>query len=42
MEIQRTGKASEPDPTRSIDPDALERTIEFLRGEYDYLVLDCV
>jgi pilus assembly protein CpaE len=29
------------DQNRSIDPDALERTIEFLRGEYDYLVLDC-
>jgi pilus assembly protein CpaE len=29
------------DPNRSIDPDALERTIEFLRGEYDYLILDC-
>jgi pilus assembly protein CpaE len=29
------------DPNRSIDPDALERTIEFLRAEYDYLILDC-
>jgi len=29
------------DPNRHIDPDALERTIEFLRGEYDYLILDC-
>jgi len=29
------------DPNRSIDPDSLERTIEFLRGEYDYLILDC-
>lgn len=29
------------DPNRSIDPDAIERTIEFLRGEYDYLILDC-
>jgi len=29
------------DPNRSIDPDALERTIDFLRGEYDYLILDC-
>jgi pilus assembly protein CpaE len=29
------------DPSRSIDPDALERTIEFLRSEYDYLILDC-
>jgi len=29
------------DQNRSIDPDALERTIEFLRGEYDYLILDC-
>jgi pilus assembly protein CpaE len=29
------------DPNRSIDPDALERTIEFLRGEYDYVILDC-
>jgi pilus assembly protein CpaE len=29
------------DPSRSVDPDALERTLEFLRGEYDYVVLDC-
>lgn len=29
------------DPNRSIDPDALERTIQFLRDEYDYLILDC-
>jgi pilus assembly protein CpaE len=29
------------DPNRSIDPDALERTIDFLRDEYDYLILDC-
>ncbi|MBV8673340.1 MAG: AAA family ATPase [Acidobacteriaceae bacterium] len=29
------------DPNRSIDPDALERTVEFLRSEYDYLILDC-
>jgi pilus assembly protein CpaE len=29
------------DPNRSTDPDALERTLEFLRGEYDYLILDC-
>jgi pilus assembly protein CpaE len=25
----------------AIDPDALERTIEFLRGEYDFVLLDC-
>ena len=29
------------DPSRSVDPDALERTLEFLRGEYDYVILDC-
>lgn len=29
------------DPSRVIDPDALERTLEFLRGEYDYVILDC-
>ena len=29
------------DPSRTIDPDALERTLEFLRGEYDYVILDC-
>ncbi|HEY6445291.1 MAG TPA: AAA family ATPase [Acidobacteriaceae bacterium] len=29
------------DPSRTVDPDALERTLEFLRGEYDYVVLDC-
>jgi pilus assembly protein CpaE len=29
------------DLTRSVDPDALERTLEFLRGEYDYIILDC-
>lgn len=29
------------DATRSVDPDALERTLEFLRGEYDYVILDC-
>jgi pilus assembly protein CpaE len=29
------------DLTRSVDPDALERTLEFLRGEYDYILLDC-
>ena len=29
------------DPSRAIDPDALERTLEFLRGEYDYVILDC-
>ena len=29
------------DPNRSINPDALERTIDFLRSEYDYLILDC-
>lgn len=29
------------DPSRIVDPDALERTIEFLRGEYDYVILDC-
>lgn len=29
------------DPSRTVDPDALERTIEFLRGEYDYVILDC-
>lgn len=29
------------DPARVADPDALERTLEFLRGEYDYVILDC-
>ena len=29
------------DPSRTVDPDALERTLEFLRGEYDYVILDC-
>ena len=29
------------DPNRGTDPDALERTLEFLRGEYDYVILDC-
>jgi pilus assembly protein CpaE len=29
------------DLSRSVDPDALERTLEFLRGEYDYIILDC-
>lgn len=29
------------DLSRTIDPDALERTLEFLRGEYDYIILDC-
>jgi len=29
------------DLSRTVDPDALERTIEFLRGEYDYIILDC-
>ena len=29
------------DLTRTVDPDALERTLEFLRGEYDYILLDC-
>jgi pilus assembly protein CpaE len=29
------------DLTRTLDPDALERTLEFLRGEYDYILLDC-
>jgi len=29
------------DLTRTVDPDALERTLEFLRGEYDYIILDC-
>lgn len=29
------------DLARTVDPDALERTLEFLRGEYDYVVLDC-
>ncbi len=29
------------DPSRTADPDALERTLEFLRGEYDYVILDC-
>jgi pilus assembly protein CpaE len=29
------------DPSRVVDPDALERTLEFLRGEYDYVILDC-
>ncbi|HEX3987124.1 MAG TPA: AAA family ATPase [Acidobacteriaceae bacterium] len=29
------------DLSRSVDPDALERTLEFLRGEYDYILLDC-
>jgi pilus assembly protein CpaE len=29
------------DPSRTVDPDALERTLEFLRGEYDYIILDC-
>lgn len=28
------------DPSRNVDPDALERTLEFLRGEYDYVILD--
>ncbi len=28
------------DPPDTIDPDALERTIEFLRGEYDFVLLD--
>lgn len=26
---------------RDIDPDSIERTLEFLRGEYDYVLLDC-
>jgi pilus assembly protein CpaE len=26
---------------RSIDPEALERTLEFLRGEYDFVLVDC-
>ncbi|WP_348269132.1 AAA family ATPase [Edaphobacter paludis] len=29
------------DALRNIDPDAIERTLEFLRGEYDYVLLDC-
>jgi len=29
------------DLSRNVDPDALERTLEFLRGEYDYIILDC-
>lgn len=29
------------DALLAIDPDALERTIEFLRGEYDFVLLDC-
>lgn len=29
------------DALRSIDPDAVERTLEFLRTEYDYVLLDC-
>jgi pilus assembly protein CpaE len=29
------------DPSRFVDPDALEKTLEFLRGEYDYVILDC-
>jgi pilus assembly protein CpaE len=29
------------DLSRTLDPDALERTLEFLRGEYDYILLDC-
>jgi pilus assembly protein CpaE len=29
------------DLSRTVDPDALERTLEFLRGEYDYIILDC-
>jgi pilus assembly protein CpaE len=29
------------DALRNIDPDAVERTLEFLRGEYDYVLLDC-
>jgi len=29
------------DAARTVDPDALERTLEFLRGEYDYVILDC-
>lgn len=29
------------DLSRSVDPDALERTLEFLRCEYDYVILDC-
>jgi len=29
------------DLSRTVDPDALERTLEFLRGEYDYILLDC-
>ncbi len=27
---------------RPIDPDALVRTVEYLRGQYDYILLDCV
>lgn len=29
------------DALRNIDPDAIEQTLEFLRGEYDYVLLDC-
>ncbi len=29
------------DLARTVDPDSLERTLEFLRGEYDYVILDC-
>lgn len=29
------------DAARNADPDAIERTLEFLRGEYDYVLLDC-
>lgn len=29
------------DALRNIDADAIERTLEFLRGEYDYVLLDC-
>ncbi len=29
------------DALRNIDPDAVEQTLEFLRGEYDYVLLDC-
>jgi pilus assembly protein CpaE len=29
------------DELRSVDPEALQQTLEFLRGEYDFVVVDC-
>jgi pilus assembly protein CpaE len=29
------------DEMRSVDPEALRQTLEFLRGDYDYVLIDC-